>query len=238
MKIWPFGRNFDFSWKNSTDIVKDIIETGLACREKGVKKVSISSLLCRSDMEEMNKVNEINDLLKQRCAIENFGFISNEAIRENHLWKNGIHLIDQGTTIFANNFINVLNNVNLFWLRKQESYEASQISSNKKIYDYIEIDNKNLKNSYNNIENHIITACYEESKAENNKLASSVMARPSLGLGLLGHARQTYGESLCGPQAYRCIDPVLINKTRTYETSQSCDRVHLGHWKKKIEKKF
>ena len=25
-------------------------------------------------------------------------------------------------------------------------------------------------------------------------------------------------------------------KTRTYETSQSCDRVHLGHLKKKIEK--
>ena len=27
-------------------------------------------------------------------------------------------------------------------------------------------------------------------------------------------------------------------KTRTYETSQSCDRVHLGHLKKKIEKKM
>ena len=44
---------------------------------------------------------------------------------------------------------------------------SPQISSNKKIYDYIEIDNKNLKNSYNNIENHIITASYEESNAEN-----------------------------------------------------------------------
>ena len=100
--------------QRNIDIVKEIINTGLTCKENGVKKVFISSLLCRSDKEEMDKVNEINDLLKQRCVIENFGFISNETIRENHLWKDGIHLIDQGTTILANNFINVLNNVNLF----------------------------------------------------------------------------------------------------------------------------
>ena len=39
------------------------------------------------------------------------------------------------------------------------------------------------------------------------------------------------------------VDFFKKNKTRTYETSQSCDRVHLGHLKKKlkkikIEKKF
>ena len=100
--------------QRNIDIVKDIMKTGLTCREKGVKEVFISSLLCRSGMEEMNKVNEINNLLKQRCAIENFGFICNEAISENHLWKDGIHLIEEGTTILANNFIKALNNVNLF----------------------------------------------------------------------------------------------------------------------------
>ena len=47
------------------------------------------------------------------------------------------------------------------------------------------------------------------------------------------------------PPSRLCIDPLknyykknFEKKTRTYETSQSCDRVHLGHLKKKtFEKK-
>ena len=39
--------------------------------------------------------------------------------------------------------------------------------------------------------------------AYKNKLASSVMAKAISMSRSSGHARQTYGESLCGPQAYR-----------------------------------
>ena len=46
---------------------------------------------------------------------------------------------------------------------------------------------------------------------------------------ILGMRANKWGESMRSP-SLRCIDPL---KTRTYETSQSCDRVHLGHLKKK-----
>ena len=54
-------------------------------------------------------------------------------------------------------------------------------------------------------------------------------ARPRI----LGMFTKQWGESM-RPPSLRCIDPL---KTRTYETSQSCDRVHLGHLKKKHLKK-
>ena len=101
--------NRNSTTQRNIDIAKEIIETGLTCREKGVKEVFISSLLCRSGNEEMNKVNEINNILKQRCLSENFIFISNEDIRREHLWKDGIHLLDVGTDILSQNFINALN---------------------------------------------------------------------------------------------------------------------------------
>ena len=101
--------NRNSTTQRNIDIVKEIIETGLTCRETGVKEVFISSLLCRSGNEEMNKVNEINNILKQRCLSENFIFISNEDIRREHLWKDGIHLLDVGTDILSQNFINALN---------------------------------------------------------------------------------------------------------------------------------
>ena len=43
---------------------------------------------------------------------------------------------------------------------------------------------------------------------------------------------------------YRCklsklsVSYYVLITTRTYETSQSCDRVHLGHLKKKLKKKL
>ena len=43
--------------------------------------------------------------------------------------------------------------------------------------------------------------------------------------------------NFCNPSSRFLINWFLI-KTRTYETSESGDRVHLGHLKKKIEKKL
>ena len=39
-----------------------------------------------------------------------FCFINNGAFSKKDLWKNGIHLIESGRVIVANNFTNYLNN--------------------------------------------------------------------------------------------------------------------------------
>ena len=57
----------------------------------------------------MKKAKETNGIVKDMCVRENFNFISNDSIREEHLWNDGLHLLDEGTTLLANNIINSLN---------------------------------------------------------------------------------------------------------------------------------
>ena len=90
-------------------IVQDILQIGRTCRQSGVKDISISSITYRSNANEMKKVREINNILKSLCVTENFIFICNDSIGKEHLWKDGLHLLDGGTEILGNNFIKSLN---------------------------------------------------------------------------------------------------------------------------------
>ena len=99
--------------QTNAEIAEEIIQTGRICRQYGVNEVFISSLLCRSSTSEMKNIREINCFIKERCVRENFIFIFNDSISEEHLWKDGLHLTDDGTTILANNFINILNESSL-----------------------------------------------------------------------------------------------------------------------------
>ena len=42
---------------------------------------------------------------------EGFGFINNINITSQYLWKDGLHLIESGKVILANNFIHSINNL-------------------------------------------------------------------------------------------------------------------------------
>ena len=91
-------------------IAQEIIDIGRTCRQVGgVNNIFISAITCRAKLEESKKAIEINDMLKDLCVRENFVFISNDSIRKEHLWIDGLHLLDEGTTILANNIINSLN---------------------------------------------------------------------------------------------------------------------------------
>ena len=90
-------------------IVQYILQIGRTCRQSGVKDIFISSITYRSNPNEMKRVREINNILKSMCVAENFIFICNDSIGKEHLWKDGLHLLDGGTNILANNFIKSLN---------------------------------------------------------------------------------------------------------------------------------
>ena len=92
------------------NIAHEIIKIGKTCQQiGGVNDVFISSITCRRNNEETKKVKEVNDFLRELCVGENFYFINNDFIKMEHLWKDGLHLLDEGTNILANNFINSLN---------------------------------------------------------------------------------------------------------------------------------
>ena len=86
----------------------DIVET---CRRGGVQTIFISSLTCRPSYQR--EINEINNLLKYYADIYNFTFIDNVRIRKEHLWKDGVHLNDEGISILTNNYITHLNRPSL-----------------------------------------------------------------------------------------------------------------------------
>ena len=91
------------------DTAKEIVEIVKTCRNAGVSKVFISSLICRPAYHY--EINEINKLLEFHANTYNYIFINNSNIRDDHLWKDGVHLNDSGICILANNYLYHTNNI-------------------------------------------------------------------------------------------------------------------------------
>ena len=64
----------------------------------------------RENITKQKLINEVNDVLKERCVVYGFDFINNSNIKREHLWKDGTHLVEEGKIILANNYIKCLNN--------------------------------------------------------------------------------------------------------------------------------
>ena len=47
--------------------------------------------------------------MRDLCSMNGFGYICNDAITTEYLWKDGIHLQDLGTNISSSNFIKFAN---------------------------------------------------------------------------------------------------------------------------------
>ena len=43
--------------------------------------------------------------------INDFFYTCNDLVNENYLWKDSLHLTNEGSSIFLNNFINYLNRI-------------------------------------------------------------------------------------------------------------------------------
>lgn len=93
------------SWRNK---VNGLIEIAEKCTNSGVEKVFISSLITCSRVNE-SRIDEINRLLKERCEALDVTFIENDNIKNSSLWKDGIHLTDDGKTMLAKNYLYYFN---------------------------------------------------------------------------------------------------------------------------------
>ena len=51
-----------------------------------------------------------NDMLRDLCVINGFGFICNDMMMTKYIWKDGIHLQDPSTSILSKSFIEFVNN--------------------------------------------------------------------------------------------------------------------------------
>ena len=95
---------------NATNLASDIITICQNAREKGVNTIFVSSIVARKDLSLQRRLDEVNRILENECKENGFFFISNENILHDHLCNDGIHLLDEGLKMLANNFIFYLNN--------------------------------------------------------------------------------------------------------------------------------
>ena len=79
------------------------------CRSFGVKRVFLSGIAYTKRIA-WQILDDVHERLVSLCNRLETNHIDNRNIRETHLFKVGLHLLDSGKRILANNFIINLNN--------------------------------------------------------------------------------------------------------------------------------
>ena len=95
--------------KDNGTIANEILDIARKCRMNGVNHIFVSGIVSRSGFEATRKLKDINDRVRDLCIKEKFHYICNNSITKEYLWTDGIHLLDEGTNLLANNFINAVN---------------------------------------------------------------------------------------------------------------------------------
>ena len=88
-------------------MVDEILNIVDICKRYGVNDVFVSEITYRN--QYINNVYEVNNILRSKQFLNDFIFIDNENINPQHIWKDKIHLNDEGTSFLGNNFIRCLN---------------------------------------------------------------------------------------------------------------------------------
>ena len=95
--------------KDATKITRDVIDIALRCRSHNIGTVFISSI-AYSTKVNYELLCKVNNFLHEECVKNGFYFIDNSAMTERDPWKDGVHMVESGKCLVANNFICHLNN--------------------------------------------------------------------------------------------------------------------------------
>ena len=85
------------------------IDIGLKCRSYGVRNIAISSIQVRSSIRLNQIILKVNNIPKVLCATNGLNFICNDEIGREMVWKDVLHLTNDGTAMLADNFTKYLN---------------------------------------------------------------------------------------------------------------------------------
>ena len=100
---------FNYHDVDVNDLANRILQIRLKCRYDGVESIALSSVLVRNDNNLNKLIRGVNISLKHLCKVYGFDFICNDRIGKDLLWRDGLHLTDEGTSSLAIIFLNFLN---------------------------------------------------------------------------------------------------------------------------------
>ena len=92
---------------NADELAKGIVNIRLKCKYYGVGQIAISSILARSNNNLNKVIKQVNFSLKSSCKTYGFAFICDENI--DRLWRDGIHLTNECTSLLFKNLLEHLN---------------------------------------------------------------------------------------------------------------------------------
>ena len=110
--ILHFGVNDLLRNRNQSEAVDELIlnmkKTATKCISFGVRKVIVSGIVFNKRVAN-SFVDEANSKIISMCKHNSFEYINNGNISSIHLFDDGLHLLESGMCILANNFICKLN---------------------------------------------------------------------------------------------------------------------------------
>ena len=101
----PPGTNDILTNANHEGIARSIINIALNCKSYGVNDVVISSILVKKNPNLNVLIRHVNSFLCDLCSMNGFGYICNDAITTEYLWKDEIRLQDSNFIKFVNSFL-------------------------------------------------------------------------------------------------------------------------------------
>ena len=96
------------SKKSVDEICDDIIKIALRCRSYNIATIFTSSI-AYSTKVNLQLIHNLNGLLYNACTKYGFHFVDKSAVSKCDFRKDGIHLLETGKIIIANNFISSIN---------------------------------------------------------------------------------------------------------------------------------
>ena len=103
------GTNNILTNANHEEIARNIIKIFLNYKSDSVNDVVISFILVKKNPKLNALIQCVNDLLRDLCSTNGFGYFCNDAITTEDLWKDGIHLQYLCINILSSNFIKFVN---------------------------------------------------------------------------------------------------------------------------------
>ena len=91
-------------------IIQNLKNIGKKCKDAGVANVVISGIIPRNENKNTRRFT-INHVIKSMCDENNFIYLNNDNIPLSSLYDDGVHLMNDGIRIFANNMISTLNSL-------------------------------------------------------------------------------------------------------------------------------
>ena len=101
---------------SNSDTVENLIENirkaAVKCMSHGISKVFVSAIVRNKSIPE-SLLEEVNEKISFMCKNNSFIFVDNSNISNIHLFDDGLHLVELGRCILANN---VIDRINIFLL--------------------------------------------------------------------------------------------------------------------------